>query len=101
MTDHFHYLYSNYANLLAEAGDLPPELRPKLIPAAELRHSIGDEIGLIVVGDPDQVAERLHRLRREVRMTHLVMGMSLPGLHPDQSRSSMKLFAREVMPKLR
>jgi alkanesulfonate monooxygenase SsuD/methylene tetrahydromethanopterin reductase-like flavin-dependent oxidoreductase (luciferase family) len=100
--EHFHYMFSSYAGWLAEAGDLSADQRPAQIPpAAELRHAMGDELGLLVVGSPDQVAEKLDVLRRRTRTTHLVLGMHIAGLHPDRSRESMELFASRVKPLLR
>jgi len=53
------------------------------------------------VGSPDEVASKLNASLTKVRTTHLVLGMHLPGIAPERSRSSMELFAREVAPQLK
>jgi alkanesulfonate monooxygenase SsuD/methylene tetrahydromethanopterin reductase-like flavin-dependent oxidoreductase (luciferase family) len=55
----------------------------------------------LLVGSPDEVASKLNRSFGEVRTTHLVLGMHLPGIAPERSRRSMELFAREVAPQLK
>lgn len=54
-----------------------------------------------LIGTPGQVARALNAMTEEVRTTHLVPGMHLPGLDLAKSRNSMELFAKEVMPHLR
>jgi len=95
--DHLHYQYSLYAKWLAEAG----ERQPVAVPPAEAFRHMGNELGILAVGDPDQVAEKILALTAETRTTHLVLGMNIAGLSPEKSRSSIELFAREVMPRLR
>ena len=55
----------------------------------------------LVIGSPDEVASKLNASLTKVRTTHLVLGMNLPGLAPEHSRSSMELFAREVAHQLK
>jgi alkanesulfonate monooxygenase SsuD/methylene tetrahydromethanopterin reductase-like flavin-dependent oxidoreductase (luciferase family) len=55
----------------------------------------------LLVGSPDEVAAKLNETFVNIRTTHLVLGMRLPGIAPERSRNSMELFAREVAPQLK
>jgi alkanesulfonate monooxygenase SsuD/methylene tetrahydromethanopterin reductase-like flavin-dependent oxidoreductase (luciferase family) len=55
----------------------------------------------VLVGTPEDVADGIAEYRSRSRLTHLVCGMALPGMPPDQIRSGMDLFAREVIPHFR
>ena len=54
-----------------------------------------------LVGTPQDVIDQIEEYRARSRLTHLVCGMALPGMAPDQIRSGMELFAREVIPHFR
>ena len=54
-----------------------------------------------LVGTPDDVIGRIAEYRAHSRLTDLVCSMALPGMPPDQIRTGMKLFAREVIPHFR
>lgn len=101
--DHLHYMFTQYTKWYAESENFFQEgLEPPPIPSpAELRHTMGDQIGYLAIGSVDSVIERLDRLTSSVRTTHLSIGMNLPGMHPDMTRRSMELFAKKVMPHLR
>ena len=57
------------------------------------------------VGTPDEVYEGLVEYLAQAPdgapITHLVVMMDMPGVKPEHSRESMKLFAEDVMPRLR
>ena len=53
------------------------------------------------IGDPDEVYESLKSYLEQSPCTHLVVMMDLPGNNPAYARESVKLFAEEVMPRLR
>ena len=55
----------------------------------------------VLVGTPQDVIDQIEDYRSRSRLTHLVCGMALPGMPPDQIRSGMELFAREVIPAFR
>jgi alkanesulfonate monooxygenase SsuD/methylene tetrahydromethanopterin reductase-like flavin-dependent oxidoreductase (luciferase family) len=100
--DHLHYLLLWYGRWFAEANDFPgAEQLAQLPPAAELRHVTDQLIGRPIIGAPDDVGRQLVEMKGQLRMTHLVMGMHMPGLDPTKSERSMELFAKEVMPGLR
>ncbi len=96
--DHLHYMITWYMRWLVESGDLHGAA-PTLPEASKLRDS--QSMFPLLVGNPDDVAAKLNRSMGEVRTTHLVLGMHLPGIAPERSRRSMELFAREVAPQLK
>ncbi len=100
-----HYMISCYAKWLHDASDLPGDsaFGANLPPVGELRRSetvrfLGEPL---LIGTPDQVVAMLEEYQQRTRFTHLVFGMSLPGIDPRKIRNSMRLFAKEVMPHLR
>jgi alkanesulfonate monooxygenase SsuD/methylene tetrahydromethanopterin reductase-like flavin-dependent oxidoreductase (luciferase family) len=96
--DHLHYMITWYMRWLVESGDLRG-VTPTVPEASKLRDS--QSMFPIVIGSPEEVAAKLNRSFGEVRTTHLVLGMHLPGIAPERSRHSMELFAREVAPNLK
>lgn len=54
-----------------------------------------------VLGDPETVAARILELRREYGFNELIIWGRLPGVPWDEARRSLRLFADEVMPRLR
>ncbi len=86
----------------AEAKDFKSDSRfGQLPPPSELRHTSQGLIGAPMIGTPEDVRRDIEQFCKNVRTTHLVMGMHLPGLAPAKSQRSMELFAKEVMPGLR
>ncbi len=99
--EHLHYMLSWYGRWLAEAKDVKgDEGFSQLPPPAELRH-MGRMIGSPMIGTPEEVRDEIERSCKEMRTTHMVSGMHLPGLDPQKSLRSMELFAKEVMPHFR
>jgi alkanesulfonate monooxygenase SsuD/methylene tetrahydromethanopterin reductase-like flavin-dependent oxidoreductase (luciferase family) len=97
--EHLHYMLKWYSRWLAESGDYLGANMPPLPEPSKLRDS--QLMFPMVVGGPSEVAAMLNESLAKVRTTHLVLGMHLPGLAPERSRSSMELFAREVAPQLK
>lgn len=58
------------------------------------------EAGIVMIGSPDDLVERLSALRDEVGLKHFICSFFLPGLTHEQAVESMRLFAAEVMPRL-
>jgi alkanesulfonate monooxygenase SsuD/methylene tetrahydromethanopterin reductase-like flavin-dependent oxidoreductase (luciferase family) len=57
-------------------------------------------VGAPMIGTPEEVARAITQMTKEMRTTHLVLGMHLPGIDPAKSQRSLELFAKEVMPGL-
>lgn len=51
-----------------------------------------------IIGDPNHCIREIEKYRREIGMDHLVCMMQLPGVDPQKTIKSMRLFAKEVMP---
>jgi probable F420-dependent oxidoreductase len=97
--EHLHYMIKWYSRWLTESGDFLGANLPPLPEPSKLRES--HLLFPLVVGNPQDVASKLNASLAKVRTTHLVLGMNLPGLAPERSRSSMELFAREVAPRIK
>jgi alkanesulfonate monooxygenase SsuD/methylene tetrahydromethanopterin reductase-like flavin-dependent oxidoreductase (luciferase family) len=105
--EHLHYMIKWYTRWLTEANDFDTTGRagdwtaraPQIPEAAKLRDS--QTMFPLAIGSPDEVAAKLNHSFGQVRTTHLVLGMNLPGIAPERSRRSMELFVREVAPQLK
>ncbi len=97
------YMAAGYLQWTAEANGTPPGDVPAL-PSVEdiIGNQKMDFFGEdMLVGSPQDVIEKIETHRAGSRLTHLVAGMALPGMPPDQIRSGMQLFARDVIPHFR
>lgn len=100
--EHLHYMLSWYGRWLSEAKDFSGAEQFLQLPSpSELRKNPEALLGNPMVGTPDEIGAEIQKFVGEVRTTHIVMGMHLPGIAPEKSRRSMELFAKEVMPGLR
>jgi len=98
--DHYHAMLQGYARWLVAANEMPGTERLANLPEPS---KLRDAQGLLftpLFGSPGEIAARLNESFKNVRTTHLVLGMHLPGIAPERSQRSMELFAREVAPKL-
>lgn len=100
-----HYMASCYAQWFAEAGDQPGDEK-----AMEGIASVDEMIKKqsfsffgedAIVGTPADAAEMIDDYTKKGRLTHMVCATALPGLHPMHIRTSMGLFAKEVIPRFR
>jgi alkanesulfonate monooxygenase SsuD/methylene tetrahydromethanopterin reductase-like flavin-dependent oxidoreductase (luciferase family) len=53
-----------------------------------------------IIGDPDHCVAQIQRYATELGVNYLVCRMNLAGLAPTNVLNSIRLFAREVMPRL-
>jgi probable F420-dependent oxidoreductase len=51
-----------------------------------------------VIGDPDTAIREVEELRQELHATEVILRMQLPYIRTPDLRTSIELFAREVMP---
>lgn len=100
-----HYMASCYAQWFAEAADQPGDEK-----AMEGIATVDEMIAKqhfsffgedAIVGTPKDAAEMIDEYSKRGRLTHLVCATALPGLEPRHIRTSMGLFAKEVMPKFK
>ena len=90
---------------LEQDPSVQPGVPPRVPPLTELREYFDarkrDNLPMLnepLIGSPQSIIADLHRLLSNARMTHLSMGMGLPGLEPALVRTSMQLFIDEVAP---
>ncbi|MGB8501749.1 LLM class flavin-dependent oxidoreductase [Mycobacterium sp.] len=98
------YMVTKYMQWTAEADGTSAAQQPADLPSVDeivgkqSMDFFGDDV---LVGTPQDVIGQVEDYRSRSRLTHLVCGMALPGMPPDQIRSGMELFAREVIPAFR
>ena len=97
---HMHYLFASAFPLLKQAGDLRADRAMSQVPSIEELRNIDPTIpgGAPIVGTPDDCIQAIQRYQDETRVTHLAMGMHLPGLALEKVTRCLELFATEVMP---
>lgn len=98
------YMAAGYRQWTEEARSAPASAPDDALPSVDeiIRKQSMDFFGeAVFVGTPADVIEQIEDCRSRSRLTHLVCGMALPGMPPDQICSSMELFAREVIPHFR
>jgi alkanesulfonate monooxygenase SsuD/methylene tetrahydromethanopterin reductase-like flavin-dependent oxidoreductase (luciferase family) len=84
------YLEGGIASYAAGGDGPPPDQGPADLRAADL-----------LVGTPDEVAERLIALHRQAPYDQFAFWGRLPGFGHEQALRSIRLFASEVAPKVR
>jgi alkanesulfonate monooxygenase SsuD/methylene tetrahydromethanopterin reductase-like flavin-dependent oxidoreductase (luciferase family) len=97
--EHMYYLFTHAFPLLQQAGDLRKDRSMQALPNSRALRQIDPTIpgGAPIVGTPEDCIRAIERYQQETRITHLAMGMHLPGLAPEKSRKSLQLFAQEVL----
>ena len=58
------------------------------------------ENGYIIVGDPDQVAEKLRELAKELHVGHLMTLLQFGNMSKQLTQYNTRIFAEKVMPQL-
>ena len=100
-----HYTASRYAEWFAEANDKPGDAdAAKGIPSIEqiVASQHFDVFGEpAIVGTPEDCRGMIEDYVSRGRLTHLVCGMALSGRAPHHIRSSMEMFAKDVIPAFR
>ena len=101
--EHLHYLFSTAFPLLKEAGDLRADRAMREVPSVQDLRKIDPTIpgGAPIVGTPQDCIRAIESYRQATRVTHLALGMHLPGLAPAKIKQSMTRFAKEVMPQFK
>jgi alkanesulfonate monooxygenase SsuD/methylene tetrahydromethanopterin reductase-like flavin-dependent oxidoreductase (luciferase family) len=69
-------------------------------PTATQFQDILDE-GYVVVGTPDQVAEKVREIAGNLNVGHLMLLLQFGNMGPELARYNTKLFAEQVMPQVR
>ena len=97
---HLHYLFTSAFPLLKEAGDLRRDRAMSAPPPLSELRTIDPTFpgGFPIIGTAEDCIRVIERYKTETRVTHLALGMHLPGLAPAKLRQSLTRFARDVMP---
>ena len=104
---HLHYMMSLYDKRYKEADDMrwgqEVMSAPIVPPIGELRHdkNVSFFQAPLIIGTPEDAISEIERYLSETRCTHLCMWMQMAGMPSEKVRSSMSLFAKEVMPHFR
>ena len=97
-----HHTASCYAQWFAEANDKPGDDQAIVgIPSVDemIAKQEFDMFGEpAIIGTPEDAKEMIAEYLKRGRVTHLVCGMAFAGLAPHHIRSSMELFAKDVIP---
>lgn len=100
--EHMYHLFTSAFPLFKKAADLPADRNIK-VPTFEEVRSADPTIpgGVPIVGTPDDCIRAIERYQEETRVTHLAMGMHLPGLASEKVMGNLELFAEKVMPRFK
>jgi probable F420-dependent oxidoreductase len=100
-----HHMWTYYGRWFTEARDLPGDegFGAEIPPVGKLRHAetaalFGEPL---IVGTPEDAVRMIEDYRKRTRVTHLCMATALPGVEPEKIRTSLELFAKEVIPHFR
>ncbi len=59
------------------------------------------ERGYVIIGSPDEVAEQIREVARNLNVGHLMLLLQFGNMGKELCRYNTKLFAEQVMPKVR
>jgi len=59
------------------------------------------EKGFVIIGSPDEVAEQLREVARDLNVGHLMLLQQFGNMERDLAAYNTRLFAEKVMPQLR
>src|SRR5215475_3579705 len=99
--DHYHCMLRLYGRWIVAANEMPNAAQFANLPEPSKLRDARGMLFTPLFGNPSEVTARLNESLKNVRTTHLVLGMHLPGLAPERARRSMELLAREVAPHLK
>jgi alkanesulfonate monooxygenase SsuD/methylene tetrahydromethanopterin reductase-like flavin-dependent oxidoreductase (luciferase family) len=103
IADGFHHVLKYYHDWAVASGDITHDVEGQAVPTPEQfrKEQKGEFFGEpAFVGTPEEVRAGLQDYLERSPSSHLVLYMSMPGNDSKNTRRSMELFARDVMPKL-
>jgi natural product biosynthesis luciferase-like monooxygenase protein len=103
MREPVRWFFRTQAALIADPTGVPPEQYRFYRRVRENLLALGEEQALdqaALVGDPEEVADRIREHREALGITYLMGAFSRGGLAHDKVRRSLRLFAEKVMPRL-
>jgi alkanesulfonate monooxygenase SsuD/methylene tetrahydromethanopterin reductase-like flavin-dependent oxidoreductase (luciferase family) len=84
----------------ASAGTLGTTTGTRMQTVAREMEAIVDK-GYVIVGSPTEVAEQLREVATELNVGHLMLLLQFGNMNKDLTRYNTRLFAEQVMPRLR
>ena len=84
----------------AEAASAPPKYADKFQTLAREMDGIVDK-GYVIIGSPDEVAEQLKEVAKNLNVGHLMMLLQFGNMSKDVANYNTQLFAEKVMPQLK
>jgi alkanesulfonate monooxygenase SsuD/methylene tetrahydromethanopterin reductase-like flavin-dependent oxidoreductase (luciferase family) len=93
---------------LVPQGAKAPKSYEAFAAAADAYHEAGgfpvetlNEVGNLVLGTPEFAAQRMEEVRNDMGQQEVILWMQVGGLDDKHVRDSMRLFAKEVMPRFK
>src|SRR5207248_4792980 len=83
----------------ADAASTPPKYADKFTTLAREMDGIVDK-GYVIIGSPDEVAEQLREVAKNLNVGHLMMLLQFGNMAKDLAKYNTQLFAEQVMPQL-
>ncbi|HZU91740.1 MAG TPA: hypothetical protein VE993_20985, partial [Stellaceae bacterium] len=77
----------------------PPGLASRFAELAREMDAIVDK-GYVIIGSPDEVAEKLREVARNLNVGHLMLLLQFGNMNKDLAQYNTRLFAEKVMPQL-
>jgi alkanesulfonate monooxygenase SsuD/methylene tetrahydromethanopterin reductase-like flavin-dependent oxidoreductase (luciferase family) len=96
---HFQWHMRIHFRAMAAAG--VPGMDFTVPPLGELRKRGVGPYGPAFVGTPDEVIRMIEEEIKQFPMTQIVFSLDAPGMDPPYMKSSLELFAKEVIPHFR
>jgi natural product biosynthesis luciferase-like monooxygenase protein len=96
------WFFRTQADLIADPAGAPPEQYKFYRRVRENLLALTEEQALdqaAIVGDPEEVADRIRMHHEALGVTHFMGAFSRGGLGQDKVLRSMRLFAEKVMPR--
>ena len=87
-----HGLYKDWTPMVTEE-ELEPGDEDLTFFDFQIKH------GMLLIGSPENVAAQIERLNSKVGCEHIALFLNIPLLSFEQVKSSLRLFAEQVMPR--
>ena len=84
----------------AAQASAPPKYGTKFQDLAREMEAIVDK-GYVVIGSPDEVADRLRQIAHDLNVGHLLLLLQFGNMGKDLAAYNTGLFARQVLPQLK
>jgi alkanesulfonate monooxygenase SsuD/methylene tetrahydromethanopterin reductase-like flavin-dependent oxidoreductase (luciferase family) len=91
-------IQSQVAQAAAHAA-APPGLSSRFAQLAREMDAIVDK-GYVIIGSPDEVADRLRQVAKDLNVGHLMLLLQFGNMGKDLAAYNTRLFAEKVMPQL-